>query len=238
MALLKSVNNVPGVDLIDYRDSIYYNKYNYRARVTIEGLRRGYYSDPDEFEKRLLTNKLWGRINKDELETIKKNLPDIKTCLQFRTDNLKNKQVTIRMEGNTMAVFHNDLNVLHSEFDKLVNARIDYTQVETTGYVGVKSFVNEPKNKFRVFFRSKRTTDNFRDGLKNILDTNKQLKPSPALKSWVKNPPSMRGYWWTNYLSSHFFIDYDDESYLSYLHLMYGEFLGKKYKLQKRTDIV
>ena len=121
----------------------------------------------------------------------------------------------------------------------MVGAKIDYTQVETAGYAGIKHFVNEPKNKFRVYFRSKRTSENFRDGLNKLLDNNKALKPSNALKYWLKpQTASSRGWWYGNYLSSNYFIDYNDESYLSYLHLMYGEFLGKKYRLEKRADKV
>lgn len=238
MGLLKSANNVPGINLIDYRDQQYYSKYTYRARITIEGLRRGYYWEPDEFEERLHSNKLWGRLSDGDKGIIIKNLPCIKKVLQFRSDVRKNKQVTIRMEGNTMAVFHNDLQFLHDNFDNLPNAYVDYTQVETSGYVGVKTFVREPKNKFRIYFKSKRIPEDFREGVNAILSNNKQLKPSPAFKSWARENPKMRGYWWSNYLSSSYFIDYDDESYLSYLHLMYGEYLGKKYKLQKRADKV
>ena len=239
MGLLKSANNkVQGIDLIDYRDQLYYNKYSYRARVTVHGLRRGYYYEPEEFEAKFNNNKLWGRISDTEKATIKDNLPAIKEVLQFRVDNRKNKQITIRMEGNTMAVFHNDLDMLHKTFDGIVGATVDFTQVETNGYVGIKTFVREPKNKFRIYFRSKRVPDGFKDGLRKILSTNKQLKPSGALKSWLKTDPRNQGWWWSNYMSSNYFIDYDDESYLSYLHLMHGEFLGKKYKLEKRTDPV
>lgn len=237
MGLLKSVDNVQGVDFIDYRDSTYYNKYNYRARITVYGLRRGYYFDPEEFEERFKQNKLWGKMNDHEKELVKENLPEIKTLLNFRLDNKKNKQITIRMEGNTMAVFHNDLDFLHKHFDGLVGAKTDYTQVETSGYAGIKHFVNEPKYKFRIYFRSKRIPDNFKEGLQKLLNTNKQLKPSNAFKQWLK-PSDRNGWWWTNYLSSNYFIDYNDESYLSYLCLMYGDFLGKKYKLEKRPEVV
>ena len=48
----------------------------------------------------------------------------------------------------------------------------------------------------------------------------------------------MRGYWFTNWTSANHFIDYDDESYLTYLALIYGDYLGKKFKLIKRPDPV
>lgn len=238
MALLKSVNNVPGVNFIDYRDQTYYNKYEYRARIKVQGLRRAYYADPVEFENRVLNNKFFGRIAKDEMDTLKENLPAIKQLLQFKCDNRKNKSVTVRNEYDTMAVFHNDLQFLHDSFDNIPNVSVDYSQVETTGYVGVKTFAKEPKNKYRVFFKSRRIKDDFKDSLKQILANNKDLRPSPALEIWLNVPEKANRYWYTSWLSSNHFIDYNDESYLSYLHLMHGEMLGKKYKLEKRPDIV
>lgn len=242
MALLKLVDDRPGVDLVDYRDQTYYNKYEYRARITIEGLRRGYYFEPAEFENRLYERgnyKLWGRIKDDEKKTITDNLDSIKKILQFRVDNRKNKSLTIRCESNTIAVFSNDLQFLHDTFDNIPNSRVDYTQVETSGYAGIKTFVNEPKNKYRVYFKSRKVGDDFKDKLRDILAKNKQLKPSPGLKRWIAAANDKHSWhWWKNYLQCMHFIDYDDESYLSYLALLYGELLGKKYKLQKRPDIV
>ena len=239
MGLLKSVSNVQGVDLVDYRDQLYYNKYEYRARVNVPGLRRGYYWSPDEFIERFNDNKLWGRPGAEERKIIQENLEDIKQCLQFRDDYKKDKSVTIRMEGNIMAVFHNDLAFLHKKFDGIVGATVDYTQVETSGFVGIKTFVNEPKHKYRVYFRGKKVPENFRESVLKTLEANKNLRPGPAFKSWLKQPPSS-GWrsWYHNYLSPNYFIDYNEESYLSYFSLLHGEFLGKKYKLEKRTESV
>ena len=114
----------------------------------------------------------------------------------------------------------------------------DYTQVQTSQYAGVKHFVGEPKHKYRVYLRSKRVEDNFHIELKSTLDRQNKLYPSNALKDWLKHDPKRWGIWSFRYLSSAHFIDYDDESTLSYLALMHGEVLGKKYKLEKRPDIV
>lgn len=239
MGLLKSASNVQGVDLIDYRDQLYYNKYEYRARVSVEGLRRGYYWTPEEFEHRYNTGKLWGKPGKEEAAVIKANMLDIKACLQFREDHKKDKTVTVRLEGNTMAVFHNDIDFLHKNFDGIVGATVDYTQVETSGFAGIKTFVNEPKHKYRVYFRSKRVPDTFRESVSKILEANKNLRAGPAFKEWLKdkNPTGWRS-WYRNNLSSNYFIDYNEESYLSYFALVHGDFLGKKYKLEKRADTV
>jgi len=238
MALLKSAINTPGVDLFDYRDELYYNKYQYRARFTVEGLRRGYYYSPAEFEERLNNDKLWGRMTKDERNLTRQNIEAIKVILQYRDDHKKDKTVTIRMEGNTAAIFSNDLQALHLAFDGHANATVDYTEVQSLGYVGIKTFVNEPKYKYRVYLKSKKAPEDFREKFGNILKANPQLRPSPAFTYWLQSKKTQGWLYWHNWLTSTHFIDYNDESYLSYLALMYGEFLGKKYKLEKRPDIV
>ncbi len=43
MGLLKSVKDVPGIDFYEYRDSDYYNKYEYRARFQLVGVRYTWY---------------------------------------------------------------------------------------------------------------------------------------------------------------------------------------------------
>lgn len=239
MGLLKSVSDVKGVDFIDYRDQQFYGKYEFRVRVKMENLRRAYYYTPTEFADRIKTGKFYGRIKAEELQSMRDNQDAILKLLQFRFDNRKNKNVTVRMEWDTMAVFHNDLQFLHDTFDNIPGASTDFTQVETQGYAGIKTFANEPKHKFRVYFKSKRVAEGFRDSVTNILNTNKELRASPALKQWLKQTDG-GGWrsWYFNYLSSNYFIDYTDESYLSYLALMHGEHLGKKYQLQKRPDIV
>ena len=240
MALLKLANNVPGVDFIDYRDQNYYNKYQYRARVKIEHLRRSYYCTPDEFEERCTKGSFYGRIAPNVLKEIRDNKDSIMKLLEFRQAHRKDKNVTIRMEYDTMAVFHNDLQFLHDSFDGIPNVVTDYSLVETNGYVGVKTFVNEPKHKYRVYFKSKRIDSATKESIRKILETNKQLRAGPALKQWLKEKDNSSGWrsWYINYLSSNYFIDYNEESYLSYFALMHGEILGKKYKLEKRAELV
>ena len=47
MGLLKSVKDVPGIDFYEYRDSDYYNKYEYRARFNLVGVRYTWYVEND-----------------------------------------------------------------------------------------------------------------------------------------------------------------------------------------------
>ena len=239
MALLKSATNSPGVDLQEYRDELYYSQYQYRCRITIPHFRRAQYYSPDEFEQMVLGNsKKFIRLKQDERDTLAQHLPSIKKVLQYRIDSKKNKASKVRGEYDTISIFSNDLQSLHDNFDNLTDACVDFTEVITTGYSGVKTFANEPKHKYRIYFKSKRIPEDFKDGLKKILTTNTQLRPSPALKMWLDQKEDSQWYWNFRYMSSSYFIDYNDESYLSYLALMYDGMLGRKYKLEKRADIV
>ena len=239
MALLKSATNSLGVDLQEYRDELYYSQYQYRCRITIPHFRRAQYYAPDEFEQMVLgKSKKIIRIEQDERDILIHHLPSIKTVLQYRIDSKKNKSSKVRGEYDTISVFSNDLQSLHDNFDKLTDVCVDFTEAVTTGYSGVKTFANEPKHNYRIYFKSKRIPEDFKDGLKKILTTNTQLRPSPALKMWLYQKEDSQWYWNLRYLSSSYFIDYNDESYLSYLALMYDGMLGRKYKLQKRADIV
>jgi hypothetical protein len=111
----------------------------------------------------------------------------------------------------------------------------DYTQVQTSEYAGVKLFVNDPPNKYRVYLKSRRVADTFVDELKELLQRTPTLRPSTALKSWLTG--SNRFSWRYKFSSASHFIDYNDESTLSYLALIHGEMLGKKYKLEKRPEV-
>ena len=60
---------------------------------------------------------------------------------------------------------------------------------------------------------------------------------SNAFAGYLRDANTQYFGWRIQYLSSHFFVDYDDESMLSYLSLFFGTLIGKKYKLEKQADI-
>lgn len=237
MGLLKSVDNVPGIDYYEYRDSQYYNKYEYRLRVKIPGVRYTWWcKKPEELDIKIKGNtKKYGTIRKEDKQDVVDNCDAIKKVITLTTEK-KAKGIGIRIEYETMAVFSNDLTVLKDFETKLgPNYKCDYTQVQTSEYVGIKHFVNDPPHNYRVYLKSKRVEDSFRAEMRDFISKQTQLHPSPSFTRWLsdKDRHFSWKYRWTS--SSHF-IDYDDESTLSYLALMHGEMLGKKYKLEKRPD--
>jgi len=239
MGLLKSVDNVPGIDFYEYRDQDYYGKYTYRARLSVVGIRQLLFAK-DVAELTARVTKGSGYYNKADKQTIRDNLPILIKLLEWKIKSKEDKNSTIRGEYNTLAVFSNDLAYLKTLdlIDPLL--KVDYTEVQRSEYVGVKQFVNEPKHKYRAYFKSRRIESSFIPEIKDFITRTKGLYPSPALKQWINsyNTNQVAWSWRYRYSNPNHFIDYDDESTLSYLALMHGDILGKRYKLEKRPEAI
>jgi hypothetical protein len=238
MALLRSVKDIPGVDFVEYRDSDYYNKYEYRARFCLVGVRYTWYikDNIQELIDRLnLPPTHYHRLAYDR-DAVKENLPKLEAFVKLRNELKKKKTVTIRVEHNTVAVFSNDLQELHDIENAIPGIELDYTKVEKSSFIGVKHFARQPKHNYRVYLKSKRVEGSFAEDLHNLFKKNKKLYPCPSLKLWANGSKGNQNSWRYRFSSATHFIDYDDESVLSYLALLYGNMLGKRYKLEKRPD--
>jgi len=241
MGLLKSVNDVPGIDYYEYRDGLYYNSHEYRMRVSIPCVRYVWWcKTPEDLDKKIAgETPRYGSIKKVDLQDVIDNQEALKILIKLQKTRKKDKVVSLRIEGETVAIFSNDLSKLQSIAQELgTKYTPNYTQVQTSQYAGIKHFVDEPKHKYRVYLKSKRVEDSFLAELKSTLDRQPGLFPSNALQRWMSRDPKRWGIWHFRWTSAAHFIDYDDESTLSYLALMHGEILGKKYKLEKRPDTI
>ena len=238
MGLLKSVKDVPGIDYYEYRDKEFYNKYDYRMRVKIPGVRYTYTCKRSVDLDRKIAGKFkgYGNIRKEDLKTVVDNVSALKAIIDLQSSR-KDKNIGLRIESSTVALFSNDLQALH-DLKSTIGLQYQYnvTQAQTSEYAGTKEFVGEPKHKFRVYLKSRRVSDTFVTELIQLFARTPNLHPSNALIQWIS--PKQRYAWKQRYSSASYFIDYDDESTLSYLALMYGDMLGKKYKLEKRADPV
>lgn len=236
MGLLKSIDNVSGIDYYEYRDIQYYGKYDYRLRIKVPCVRYAYWCKKPED----LDDKLQGKsgkyynVRKEDKQTVTDHLPALKAVVELQNTR-KKKNLGLRVEGSTVAVFGNDLaelQTISATFGS--NYDPDYTQVQTSSFAGTKYFVGEPKHKYRVYLKSKRVEEKFPSELDALIKRVTGLHPSEALRFWIKR----KAHWQWKWSSASHFIDYDDESTLSYLALMHGDMLGKKYKLEKRPDPV
>ena len=239
MGLLKSVKNIPGIDYYEYRDKEFYNKYDYRMRVKIPCVRYTYTCKQSVDLDRKIAGKFksYGNIRKEDLKTVVDHANALKAIIDLQSSR-KDKNIGLRIESNTVALFSNDLQALH-DLKSIIGLQYEYnvTQAQTSEYAGIKEFVNEPKHKFRVYLKSKRVSDTFTSELSQMFARTTNLHPSNALTIWL-SLKTTRYAWKQRYSSASYFIDYDDESTLSYLALIYGDMLGKKYKLEKRADPV
>jgi hypothetical protein len=251
MDSFKSQTLSPDIDSIERRPSLYYNKYTYRARFHLLGLNRTYYVNSIEEYIRRITSmekerSLWGIYNdavvkKTELDLANINLNSIENFINWRNIYTKkeNKQAMLRLEGNTAGIFSNDLDLLKTLKNIQPNLNICYTTVDIdlTLDTSVKYFLQEPKFKYRVYFKSKRISDDTKKQLDSFVkryeSTGTTILPCPALQNWLNgNTPQ----WRSNYLSSAYHLNYNDESSGSLIALMFPGLIHKFYKLEKHPN--
>jgi hypothetical protein len=239
MGLLKLATDAPGIDFYDYRDSDYYGKYKYRVRFSLEGVRYAMYEKNfDGLMKRYNVLTGWKKIRDADRPVVTDNLEALGKFIDFRNMLKENNTGLVRIESSKISIFSNDLSLLKTSESIKNGIFYDYTEVQTNNFVGIKSFVKDPKHKYRVYLKSKMIQNLFVTQLDDLLKRSQELHPSPSLIHWLKeyNNTAPSWSWKYRYTNSNHFIDYDDENLLSYLALMHGEFLGKRYKLEKRPE--
>lgn len=240
MGLLKLVKNhteSPGIDFHEFRDILYYDKYKYRARIYISGIRFTMYTRTIESFVKMI-NRTGVYIPPKQIEEIRTNIDYISNYITYRNNIRKNKLGSIRIEGNRVSVFSNELSVLQ-RLTELGNIEVDYTEVIMGEFTGVKYFVNKPKYNFRVYLKRKHIAPSTIKDFSKVINKTKDLYPSSSLSAWLLATTTGSGRfkfysWQYSHSSATHFIDFNNESTLSYLALMYGEYLGHRYKLEKR----
>ena len=226
--------NTPAIK-VDNRETLYYGKYRYRARLKLFGLNRTYQAKSiiDVLER----IRKYGR---DKDNTI--DVDSIDRFINWRNkyasyDNKSEKQAIIRIESITAGVFSNDLGLLQTlEFIAGADC-VDYTEVDTSVPTGIKYFVKKPKYNYRLYLKSKRVNEKFVSELSRFIDrykdTDTVIVPSEALTKWLTGNVK---HWLYRYCSGHYYIEYNDESTHSLMGLMFGDMISRRFKLEKRPD--
>jgi hypothetical protein len=141
-------------------------------------------------------------------------------------------ELSARREAHIVAIFSNNLSDLERIATYSEAKNIDYTEaIVPTKIPGVKTFVRNPKHKFRVYMKETTVPDTFASEIYTFLEKNTDMFPSRSLRQWY----SPNRTWYRPHLYNTFFIDFDDEIKLSYLGLMFSEYIGEFYKLEKRV---
>jgi len=241
MALLRSVNNVPNIDYYEYRETNFYNKYRYRAKLTIDGLSYTRYAPTAQALLNRLTGPSRTKIREHTLNQVMAKITELNNYINWRNTHKKSKAVTCRLEMNSVSIYSDDLDLLLTLKDLGV-VTVNITEAQLEKFSGTKYYVNKPKHNYRIYLRGVYFNDkNFIKDLYNTIEKSKELVPSKALKEWLDkyiNRPTLITTWKYSRTDGNHSIDYDNESTLSYLLLMYGHMLGKRYKLEKRPEPV
>ena len=225
MALSKSTNT--DTEYVEYRDRLYWGKYKYKGVIELPGIHMyKWFSFP--------LYQLPGRIQNPERKTIiEQNLPMLNLVCPMIKQLIKGDKanISIRSEGDKLSICTNNLSILDGikavakENMKLVTASVVYD-------VGVKYFVRQPKHKFRVYLKSVRITPDTKTELIKFLSEHENMFPSKTLGRWMASANFTASY--HRFMSSTWYVDLDDDTYISYLHLMFGDVFGKTYSLEKR----
>jgi hypothetical protein len=190
-----------------------------------------YSKDEDDLLKRIDKHHQWAMtFNRSTYRPYKdqdfKNLANLIAYLEKYKGDLK-----IRFDYHSLSLFSNDLSTL-LELDKILEVDVKYTQIVLEGDPNVK-VMRDPKHPLRVYFKSRIVTPNFIDDLREFLIRYDNVAfPSGALKKWLYISDHKN--WRQKYLDSSYFIDYNNESFLTVLNLNFDNFLGKTYKLVKK----
>ena len=240
MGLLRKVENIPDIDYYEYRDSEYYNKYRYRAKFRLDGIGLTYFvKSKESFLTRLEAPQYLRPGGMQRKKDILGNIDTLTNYINWRNQYKKPGVATFRVESESASIYSNDLKLLHT-LKNIGPVNVKITEVQLEQFAGVKYFVNDPKHKYRIYLKSAYIKEKtFIADLSETIAKSKELVASSALYFWLKEATGKKSSSWRfTYTSSTHSIDYDNESTLSYLMLMYGHMLGKRYKLEKRPEPV
>lgn len=214
---------------VDSREQLYYNKYEYRATFKIKGISRTRRTKSvDEFTTRWKLMQSRYGVHKSEVDE-----SNIKRFIIWRDTRAVNKKILIRLEQHTCSVFGNDLPFLETLSDALNPIKITYKYVDVQNIPPGVKYLKSPKYSHRLYLRCKQITqadaNEMFDFFKRYKNKNTtSIEPCNALYRILDR---RRGYY---YLNNSYFIDYNDESTLALLGIMFPDLLGRRYKLEKR----
>ena len=213
---------------VENRTHLYYNKFRYKLKITEPNIFAAHEAaNVDEF-RAVLKEELVHALNYPyALRRLSPEFDEdtLSSFISFRVKYEKDDRVTFRKEHDTVSVYSSDLSILNEVYDFKPDATLFEAQVSPAG---VKYFTREPPAKYRAYLRNKRVEDTFSDDMIMFLERNPDVKPSEAFKY------SMLSIYKSRWAHEGHFIDYNDESILTMLYLMFSGVIGKTYKLEKK----
>jgi hypothetical protein len=228
--------------LQEQRDKLFHNKYKYRVKFTMSGAGRTYWHRTlQTYEQSIADSKRdYGkRWSADPYEPkeidaymkFKRKYLSPNTS-KYRTNVSKFDSITITTHGTSITIFANDEQVI-----KDVNSLGFGNPVTTEAVVsiprGTMYFKRKPEYTHRIYLKSKKANDEFKESMTKFLDQYDGVKACGALKHWLKDV-AVRP-WMRNWIGNGYFIDFNGEQYYTLMLLYFDDkYLGKFYELHQQ----
>jgi hypothetical protein len=216
------------------RNKLFYKKFLYKVSLKYPAIRfvRGT-KDLLHLKKKITSARSYGivhvpKIPKDMWSTYKQF---IGFCRKYKGT----PDVGFHFDYDTLNCYSNSLDILQ-ELIAIDSNLCVYEAVSSPPEI--MYFSKEPKFAYRVYTKSVRVKEEVIKSLRSFRDNNAENNTigfSPAFNQFIDHMP-FRAFSFDRYLSHTYFIDYNDLSMLTYMHLMFDECIGKNYKLEKRPE--
>jgi hypothetical protein len=212
------------------RPSLYYNKYEYRASIKSPNM---YYSNIcrtiDEYRSLIIdintgVKKYYGWRPKPTVQDWEYELIDKLLTLISKYK----KTLTVRRENETCNIYTSDIGVIKEILDFWPNTKITQVSLMPTG---VMLFKKDPPAKYRAYMSNKPMSPDFKEEFLAFVDRTPDIVPSSSFYTWLKRPSKFH---YQHHLWDKYYIDYNDDTNLMMMTLMFPGMISKKYKLEKK----
>ena len=220
----------------EQRNSLYFGKYRYKARCTVNGASYTYYTKSlEEFKAKMAKRaqnleSVSTRVEimlgnwRTHVDTV--DYEQIGHYFEWR-NNVPNQNYMLRIQRDHINVYSDDLSLLKTLVKIDEDVKISMAEVLNNDVI---YFKKEPKHRYRTYFRGKKMPDNFKQDLNSFIERyNNTATVCPALRRLALESNSR----WYGYLHSSYYVDYDEQSTLTLLHMFFGSMLAKTFSLEK-----
>lgn len=215
---------------VEEREKLYYSKYAYKAVCRVKG---AHYTNNitsiDEYKDKIQT--IQGGLRRypvhipDGLEEI--DYHDLDTLIRYIVKFEKNEKGTLRREGNNITFFSNDLDFLKKAPSTFSPKKLFKAELLPAG---VKYFKRDVPAPYRVHMKEARVPASIKNDVISFIRKNEGVEGSSAFMMWLHRPHRWDQVW----CSKTFYINYNEPSQLTMMHLLFPEIIGKNYKLEKK----
>jgi hypothetical protein len=218
---------------VEERSTLYYGKYKYRVAINYPFLHLAYWCNSiKKLREQIADDAMFHELNKVKGEFVhptEKEYKQLGKILAFKKKFRKDKDVGTRHEGNSISFFCNDTTRFNDVKKIIPDATI--TEVKLLP-AGVKYFTKEPKFNYRLHLKSKKVGRELKEELLDYVSRTPDLYCNYPLETWLRYSGGYKHIWMRDNCT----IDYNNESVLTMMHLLFPTITGKSFKLEKRPD--